>query len=80
MTITHSNRSITLDSQRCGTFSYRCILALAAYFICLNGQTIASFAEDLDLVDPVHRGSLLTADFGTNHDQTVPEVWEYAGD
>ncbi len=41
---------------------------------------IASFAEDIDLVDPVHNGSLLTADFGTNHDQTVPEVWEYAGD
>ncbi len=76
MSINQKNRP---HSQLCGTFSFRCILVLGAIFIGSIQQPAVSFAQVEDPGDAVHNGSLLTADFGTNHDQRFPRFGNTQG-
>ena len=69
----NESTSHTLSTQRP-------ILALAAIFFGAIQQATVSFAQTPDPGDATHNGTLLKAHFGTNHDQTVPEFWEYAED
>ena len=61
-----------------GKFLFSCLFA--TIFLCQFPQPTVSSAQVIDPIEPTHLGSLLTAKFGTMHDQTVPEVWEHSAD